>query len=66
MEVMNKEIITVYGKFSNNILENYETGEMIQCITYGKVLPLIQDKEGFFNLKPFGLDWIIFQYLLLD
>lgn len=58
-------IRTIYGKFEDNYLTDYETGEIISCLTYGSVRKEINNKEGFFNLKlnAWG-DWIVFQYII--
>lgn len=66
-EVIKQESIkTIFGKFSDNSLIDYQSGEIIDCITYNIHRNTIQNKEGFFNLRKSGLVWIIFQYLLLD
>lgn len=65
MNESHSEIVrTVFGKFKDNELIDYETGEIISCITYLPIQKQIQDKEGFFNLKinQWG-DWVIFQYV---
>lgn len=55
---------TIFGHFKDNELIDYETGEIISCLTYNIVKKQIENKEGFFNLKQneWG-DWIIFQYV---
>ncbi len=61
------EVITIFGKFQDNLLTDYETGEIIFCVTYRSVRDIINGKEGFFNLRPDDYDnKILFQYVLLD
>ena len=57
---------TIFGHFKDNNLIDYETGEIISCLTYNIVRKEIQDKKGYFNLQKnqWG-DWVIFQYLLV-
>ena len=57
---------TIFGHFKDNNLIDYETGEIISCLTYNIVRKEIQDKSGYFNLQinQWG-DWVIFQYILV-
>jgi hypothetical protein len=58
-------IITVYGKFEDNEIIDFETGECISCITYGSVRDKIQGKIGYFNLRMnIHGDWIVFQEMI--
>jgi len=57
----------IYGKFENNKLTDYDTGEELYCITYNSVFESINNKIGFFHIKYDK--WnnpIIFQYILND
>lgn len=64
MEEEKLHIITVYGIFKNNKLLDLDTGEILDCATYGILYPQIQDRTAFYNIKftEYG-DRIIFQYV---
>ncbi len=59
------EFKIIRGKFLNNSLTDYDTGEVIRCLTYGIVRERINGEEGFFHLKKDRWEnEIIFQYVL--
>lgn len=61
------EIHTIAGtKIGKGIVT--EDGELFECITYGSVRKVIQNKQGFFNViwNTDIEEWIIMQYVLLD
>ena len=65
---MNKnEINTVFGTFIGNKIYS-DDGSIINCITYGINRKVIDDKNGFFNLRwSESIDeWVIFQYVLTE
>ena len=66
IEQQSEIIKTIFGHFKDNELIDYETGEIISCLTYNIVRKEIQDKSGYFNLQinQWG-DWVIFQYILV-
>lgn len=58
---------TVYGKFEDNELIDYTTGEIIKCYPYKPVRVAANGKEGFFNLKLDEYNcWILFQFVPID
>ncbi|NCB03187.1 MAG: hypothetical protein EOM67_13695 [Spirochaetia bacterium] len=62
------ETKTILGVFSGNVITDIETGEEFECITYGSVRKIIDEKLGFYNLRyEEAIDsWIVYQYILIE
>lgn len=59
--------ITILGVFKDNKITNSETGEVTNCITYGRVRKEIEGKLAYLHLllNAYG-DYYISSYILVD
>ena len=59
--------ITILGVFKDNEITNSETGEVINCITYGRVRKEIEGKLAYLHLLLNVYDdYYISSYILVD